>query len=192
MTEFKEQQDKAIKRVEEATHELETGAKYLAGAAGAMLFAPIAVEMAPMVITTAGGKVIATKMLISASTQMAVTGDIDAADVFFDGVLINGAGEVVGSFIDLNIVSRDFKLIGINKEENEVGIDLLTGLIAKSIEVKNESLIDPNSIDPKAKKIFDAVYDAVISVTEKAVNEKIKNNNSSDTNSDNTEDESKR
>jgi len=183
MTEFKEQQDKAIKRVEEATHELETGAKYLAGAAGAMLFAPIAVEIAPLVFTTASGEVIATKMIISASTQMAITGDVDVADVMFDGVLINGAGEVVGSFVDINLVKGTAKIVGINKEDRDVAIDLTTGLIAKGIELKNTSLIDTKDLDKNAKVLFDVIYESVISTTEKAVNEKMRKDKESSSSS---------
>ena len=175
----------ALKRTQKATEDIKIATYVVAAIPVTFILVPtVAIEIAPMVITAASGEVIATKMIISAGSQMAMTGDIDLADVMFDGILINGAGEVVGGFVDLNIISGDVKLIGINKDEKEVVIDLATSLIAKGIEIKNESLINPKHIDPKAKKIFDAIYGTVISVTETSVNEKLKEKKGSNTATD--------
>ena len=128
---FIEKNKVASKKVEDA----KTVSKIFGVAAGGLVVVGVAGLAAPIVgvggalplITTASKDAILVKMITSASTQYVLSGSVDGIDVVVDGLLINGAGTVVGAYADFDISTGEFQAFGFGKEGSSTLIDLGVG-----------------------------------------------------------------
>ena len=176
----------AGQQVEKSTEATEIFAKGLVYGTGAIILAPIAIYYGAPIIAEYGigslsGEVILTKMVASAGGQYVITGRVDGVDVLADGLLINGAGEVIGAFADYDIETGKFTAYGFGndpKTGKDFLIDLGINAAGGFVKGKNNSLIEKTDFSTVSKMIYEGTMGIVYKASETAVSEEKKQENS--------------
>ncbi len=176
---FLNNNQKASDQVKTATEDTKTLAKGLAIGTAGLVLTPIAVTYGAPLITSIGsasGEVILVKMVGSAGGQYIVTGKIDGVDVLADGLLVNGAGEVVGAYADWDLISGDFQAYGFGKTGRDTFIDLGVNAAGGFTRVKNESLMEKTDFTALSEMIYEGIMELVYKATESTVSKEKKEN----------------
>ncbi|MGC4129789.1 MAG: DUF6443 domain-containing protein [Bergeyella sp.] len=137
---------------------------------------PMLIEAIPGMIAGGSAEALFGKALISATTQLGTSGDIDAYDLVGDTFLTPGASNVLGGVADYNIISGEHNIYGItgNKSAAAVATDLAVGGAANKVSGGAGRAFGGMTQTPSTR-VGANMTEAAIQTTKGFVNQGVKN-----------------
>lgn len=137
---------------------------------------PMFLESSPFLFSSGSAEAMVGKATISATTQMATSGDIDVYDLAGDTFLTPGTSNVLGGFADYNVISGEHNVYGVtgNKSTGAVVTDIVVGGVAnKASSVAGNAF--GGMVQTPSIKVGANMTEATIQTTKGFVNQGVKN-----------------